>query len=1037
MMAFKVPGGLAIICLTAFGSGGTAERLRFEPNAGQTSPAVSFLARSQGRALFFSPCGVTVRTAKSVWKMDLVGANPGAQAIGLEPLQAQAHYLTGLPERWHTGLAAYSRIEFHDVYPGVDIIYHGDGSNLQYDLLLKPGASPSQIMLHFEGSDPRIDANGDLILSGEGGDWRHRHLEAYQIRDGMHAQVTTQFVAVGPREVSISPRGYDPLAAMALNYSTYLGGTGQDSATSVAVDASGNTYIAGWTESTDFPETAGTRIGRLSNTDAYVAKLSPSGSLLYITYLGGSGADQALGIAVDGSGEAVIVGVTNSSDFPVVNAIQASPAGGQDAFIVKLNAAGNGLVFSTYLGGSGSDSANGVALDAQGNIYAAGETTSANFPVQNPLQSQIGGGDDAFVSKFSSAGARIYSTFLGGSANDRATAIAVDGSGYAYITGSTYSSAFPVRNAFQATCGGGQDAFVAKIGPAGNSLIYSTYIGGSGGAPGAPETGNGIAVDLTGAAYVTGGASSSNFPISNPLQSFLKGSEDAFILKLNPAGNALVYSTYLGGSGFDVANGIAIDGAGNAYVAGDTTSTDFPIANAVQSSSGGGYDAFVARLNSSGTSLDLSTYFGGAKSDSIYAIALDAGGKIYIAGQTLSSNFPASGAIQFLQPSPASTFTAEMPALTSGLRFVAVAPCRVADTRNSAGPFGGPSITGGSIRDFAITSSPCGIPTNAQTYSLNISVVPQGPLGYLTAWASGQAQPLVSVLNSLDGRVKAAAAFVPAGIGGKISIFASNTSDVVIDINGYFVPAGTANSLAFYPVTPCRIADTRSAAGPFGGPALAGGQGRTFPMQSSACSIPGTAQAYSLNITAVPAGPLGFISAWPTGTAQPLVSTLNALTGVITGNAAIVPAGLNGSIDIFASNSTNLVIDITGYFADASAGGLSLYNVAPCRVLDTRLQNGSVPISGVNNLDLTSNSCNIPSSAQVFVLNATVVPVSVLGFLTLWPQGESQPLVSTLNAVDGAVTSNLAIVPSVNGWISAFLTQPSHLILDTSGYFSQ
>jgi uncharacterized protein (TIGR03437 family) len=371
----------------------------------------------------------------------------------------------------------------------------------------------------------------------------------------------------------------------------------------------------------------------------------------------------------------------------------------------------------------------------------------------------------------------------------------------------------------------------------------------------------------------------------------------------------------------------------------------------------------------------------------------------------------------------------------SALRFVPVTPCRVADTRNPAGPFGGPRISGGGTRDFIIPNSACGVPFTAQAYSMNVAVVPAGPLGFLTMFPSGQTQPVASTLNSLDGRIKSNAAIVPAGAGGAISVFASNATDVILDINGYFVPATDPAALAFYPITPCRIADTRNAPAPLGGPSLGGGQSRTFPIPSAAgCNIPAGAQAYSLNFAAVPKGPLGFVTAWPSGQSQPLVASLNALTGTVTANAAIVPAGTGGSIDVFASNPTDLIIDINGYFAPMAGGGLSLYNVAPCRALDTRQTAGA--FTGKLDVPIAASACGIPATAQAHVLSATVVPSGALGFLTLWPQGQVQPNVATLNALDGAITSNLAIVPTANGTISALVTNLSQLILDVFGYFA-
>jgi uncharacterized repeat protein (TIGR01451 family) len=378
---------------------------------------------------------------------------------------------------------------------------------------------------------------------------------------------------------------------------------------------------------------------------------------------------------------------------------------------------------------------------------------------------------------------------------------------------------------------------------------------------------------------------------------------------------------------------------------------------------------------------------------------------------------------------------------SQGLRFVPITPCRIADTRNAAGPFGGPSITGGTSRDFTIPNSACSIPATAQAYSLNVAVVVPtgGTLGYLTLYPAGQSRPLASTLNSLDGRIKSNAAIVPAGTNGAVSVFASDTTHVILDINGYFVPASDPTGLAFYPITPCRIGDTRTATAPLGGPALVGGQSRTFPILASTCNLPATAQAYSLNFAAVPGGSsLGYLTAWPTGQSRPVAASLNALTGAVTANAAIVPAGTNGSIDVFASNNTNLVIDINGYFAPMGTGGLSLYGVTPCRVLDTRQPSGSAPITSLD-VAVSASACGIPATAQADVISVTVVPQGTpayLGYLTLWPQGQTRPVVSTLNALDGAITSNLAIVPTTNGSISAFASNLAHVILDISGYFA-
>jgi hypothetical protein len=350
-------------------------------------------------------------------------------------------------------------------------------------------------------------------------------------------------------------------------------------------------------------------------------------------------------------------------------------------------------------------------------------------------------------------------------------------------------------------------------------------------------------------------------------------------------------------------------------------------------------------------------------------------------------------------------------------------------------------MAGGVTRNFMIPNSACSIPPAATAYSLNVAVVPSGSLGYLTMWPTGQTQPLVATLNSFDGRIKSNAAIIPAGTNGSISAYATNTTDLVLDINGYFTPTQGANTLEFYPVSPCRIADTRLAAGPLGGPIMAGQGTRTFPILSSMCGLPSTALAYSLNFAAVPNGTLDFLTAWPTGVVQPYVATLNDPTGTVVANAAIVPAGTAGAIDVYATHNNNLVIDINGYFAPGSQTGLNFYPVTPCRVADTR--NSTGPLGGpimtgqsTRTFPVLNSSCGVPATARAYVFNVTAVPTSPLDYITLWPQGQMQPYVATLNAYDGAITSNMAIVPTNDGSINMFVTNSTHVILDIFGYFA-
>src|SRR5579862_2590939 len=373
---------------------------------------------------------------------------------------------------------------------------------------------------------------------------------------------------------------------------------------------------------------------------------------------------------------------------------------------------------------------------------------------------------------------------------------------------------------------------------------------------------------------------------------------------------------------------------------------------------------------------------------------------------------------------------------TTKLRFIPAAPCRVVDTRNPNGPLGGPPLSAGATRSFTVPGT-CGIPSTALAYSMNLTVVPNGTLGYVTLWPTGQSQPVVSTLNSIDGRIKSNAAIVPAGTSGAVSVYATNSTNVILDIDGYFDLASDPTALEFYSLTPCRVADTRNPVGQLGGPSLIGGNSRIFPVLSSSCSIPSSALAYSLNFTAVPQGPLGYLTVWPSGQNRPVVSTLNAPTGADTANAAIVPAGSAGAIELYVTDNTDMIIDIDGYFAAAGSGGYSLYNLTPCRIEDTRLPSGTPPFSGTIAVTATGVPCGVPPEARSLVLNATVVPSGELGYLTLWANGGSQPVVSTLNSLDGTITSNMALVPTTNGLVDAYAAGPSptFLILDISGYF--
>lgn len=1041
---------IGLFCLTALthaGEGALEQQPSRLPSFFTAFPpggGPGFVLRGRGLGASLRPDEIAFRVGPALIRLAFPGGNGSCRLEGVNSLAGKVNVLSGRgPKAWNLGAGAYEAVRYKDLYPGIDMVYRTSQARLKSEFIVRPGADPRLIRLRYSGARRmRLDSDGALVLQSAGSQLREAPPRIYQEIGGSSVSVAGAYRLLRDGTVGFAIAAYDRARPLVIDpdisYSTYLGGGRFDAVTSIAADGGGNVYVAGWTESGDFPALGGPQTANGGGVDAFVAKLDVSGRLVYCTYLGGTGDDRALGIAVDASGSAYVAGSTGSADFPVRNAIQQSLAGGRDAFVAKLSPNGATLVFSTYLGGSGLDSANAIALDAAGNAYVAGGTDSPNFPVAYAVQSSLAGSQDSFVAKLSETGARVfYSTYLGGSGDDQARAIAVDAAGTAYIAGGTTSGNFPLLNPLQSALRGSQDAFAAKLDPAG-ALAYSTYLGGSGGGAAFPETALGIAVDGAGSAYVVGTTNSQDFPTLRALQPALRGwQNDAFAARLNAAGNALIFSTYLGGSGMDAANAIALDSSGAAYISGETTSSDFPLAHAVQSVNAGSYDAFAVQLTASGDVLELGTYLGGSGSDSASSIALDGNGGVYVAGQTLSPGFPLQRALQSTNGGNFGGFVTRLK-IDQATGFVPVTPCRVADTRAAVGPFGGPAMAAGQTRTFAIPASGCNIPAGARAYSLNVTVLPRGMLGYLSIWPAGQARPAVSTLNSYDGRVKANAAIVPAGANGGISVFVTDTADVLLDINGYFTDSSDTSALAFYPIMPCRVIDTRGAVGPLGGPSLQAAQTRLVPVASSTCGIPLGARAYSLNVTAVPHGRLSYLSTWPAGSPFPGVSTLNAFTGAVTANAAVVPAGTNGAIALYATDATDVIVDVNGYFAPPTQGGLWFYAVTPCRVLDTRWAPGPLggpSLAGARDFPLSSGSCGLPA-ANVHSLNVTVLPRQSLGYLTVWAVGTAQPLASTLNSIDGSVTANAAIVPATDGKISAFAAGATELIVDVNGYFA-
>lgn len=600
--------------------------LSFETNCGQTDQQVRFFSRGTGYALFLTATEAVLRlnqptaanvtrpnnarsatSQPTVLRMNLLGANIASQIEGLDRLPGKSHYFIGNdPTMWCTNVPTFARVRYRNVYPGIDVVYYGKHGELEHDFVVAPGADPGTIRLRFAGADKvDVDREGNLVLLVPGGRMELRKPVAYQDVNGSKKAIRANFRLRGTQHVTFEVAAHDLNRPLIIDpvftYSVLLGGTGQF--------------------------------------------------------------EEGSGIAVDSSGAAYVTGYTQSATFPTVNPLQNTFGGNADAFVIKLNAAGTALVYSTYLGGSGSDNGRGITVDPLGSAYVTGNTNSTDFPT--PPGAFPNSGQSAFVAKLNSSGnALVYSVFLGGSRGSTASAaVSVDSAGSAYVTGRTDAPDFPTtRGAFQSTFGGSGsdaglvgDAFVTKVSAAGNVLIYSTFLGGGG-----ADGGNAVAVDGVGNAFVTGSTRSSNFPVTpgafQPVYASPPSNPqgDAFVTKFNGGGTGIIYSTYLGGNGDDSGNAIAVDVAGNAFVAGYTWSTNFPVVNAFQRSLSSvvASDAFVTNLNPAGTGLVYSTYFGGQQGTSGgagtigTAIAVNASGAVYITGQTGARDFPTTADAQ-------------------------------------------------------------------------------------------------------------------------------------------------------------------------------------------------------------------------------------------------------------------------------------------------------------------------------------------------------------------------------------------------------
>ena len=637
-----------------------------------------FASRGAGYSLALTAAEAVVAVGDGAFRLRPSGptANPRARLVAGEPLAGTVTHLTGDdPTRWSAGLATFARVEAQQVWPGVDMVWHGDQRRLEHDMVVAPGVDPAVVALDIDGATSLdLEPGGDLVLhlgTGSGtGTARLARPVVYQDVAGHRRQVPGEFVLLGPSRIGFRIGAYDATLPLVIDptlvTSTVLGGLGSDIGYAVAVDLQGNTYVTGATESADFPTTAAfqpglTGSGGGATSDVFVSKLNPDGSrLLWSTYLGGRGRDTGYAVAVGPDGAVYVGGVTESPDFPQTRPAQSAYGGGaSDAFMAKIAANGSSVEWSTVVGGTNTDRGRGVAVDTAGNAYLTGSTASTDFPAVAPQQPGPFAPDDqdAFLVKVPSAGGGVaFATRLGGGNADRGLAVAVDGQGSAYVTGDTVSPGFPTVRPLQPALGGGaggpagsfSDAFVAKYNPAGSALVYSTFLGG-----GEVDQATAIAVDASGAAFVAGNTNSPNFPTVGPVQASKGIEADAFVTKVDPAGAALVYSTYFGGSGADGANAIAIDRAGAALVAGTTGSENWRTVKPVQEAKGAGDDGFVLKLDSTGRGPLFSSFLGGGEAEAAMGVAVDAQGLIRVLGMTSSADFPSVKPLPGIRPAAA------------------------------------------------------------------------------------------------------------------------------------------------------------------------------------------------------------------------------------------------------------------------------------------------------------------------------------------------------------------------------------------------
>jgi hypothetical protein len=971
----------------------------------------------------------------------------------LEAQPSKSNYFIGSnPNLWRRGISHFGRVEYGGIYKGIDLTYYGTGQRLEYDFVVRPHADPRTIRLQFEGADQlRIDENGDLVLKVGKAEIRERKPVAYQDMPEGRVVREVHYVALSTNRIGFEVASYDRAIPLVIDpvlvFSTYFGGTGKDITNRVALDSAGNIYYGGSTSSSNL---AGTKIGQPFTgglNAAFIAKSSPSGSLVFTTFIAGLNDLAGVnGIAVDASGNVYASGSTRSASFPLASPLQPTFGGGvSDAFVFELNSTGSSLVFSTFLGGNGQDYTEGLAIDNAGTVYVAGTTLSTNFPLANATQKTMGGNHTAFAAKIAPGGTSLlYSTYYGGSGGDYNNGMALDSGGNLYFYGDTTSTNFPALNAIQPTpCGGtAGHGWVAQLNSAG-SPVYSTYICGSA----SDDSVRGAALDPAGNLVITGATSSTTFPLLNPIQSsYGGGSYDSFVTKLSPSGG-LLYSTYLGGNGTDTGLGLATDSVGNLYVTGNTSSTNFPLANPLQSSNAGGNDVFLTKVNAAGSAIVFSTYLGGNQGEASYGVAVDANGQAYIAGQTASTNFPTAHALQ--------------PAFGGGTNdafWAVLATCDFSLSSPSAATAGG-----GSASISVSTTPECG--WTASTNSAWITVTTRSGSGPGTASysvASNTGGPrsgnltvgTQTVTISQSGMLSPSAlAFGSQGMGvtstaqtitltapgpGALSIssisFAGANATDFAQTNTCPVGSGSLS-----PGATCSIAVTFT-------PSTAAAENATLSISGTGFSSPvtenltgtGAASTVSLSPGSIT---FGNQSLTTTSAATPMTVTNNGpglltissigITGANAGDFAQTNNCPVSPATLAVSGICTINVTFTPTAAGARSGIVSITDNGASSPQTASLSGtGVVPAVSLSPASLSFGNQNLNTASSPMTVTVTnngpgVLSISSIGFTGTnsgdYSQTNNCPISPATLAVSGSCTVNVTFTPSVAGASSASL----------------